>query len=122
MKPFWTVSLFWIATVACVAVALAFILPPLLRRKEVSMKAARRDINVADYRDQMQEMDADRARGQLLDPDRVAQLAQRDGAEKRGAEGSYGERELRRLLRPDRRDIAQLRLRQVFSQGQRNYR
>jgi len=67
MNPFWTVSLFWIATVACVAVALAFVLPPLLRRKEVAIKAARRDINIAVYRDQLQELEADRARGQFSD-------------------------------------------------------
>lgn len=67
MNPFWTVSLFWIATVACVAIALAFVLPPLLRRKEVAVKAARRDINIAVYRDQLQEMEADRARGALSD-------------------------------------------------------
>jgi cytochrome c-type biogenesis protein CcmH len=67
MNPFWTVSLFWIATVACVGVALAFVLPPLLRRKVVAIKAARRDINIAVYRDQLQELDADRARGLLSD-------------------------------------------------------
>ncbi len=65
MNPFWTVSLFWIAAVASVAVALAFVLPPLLRRKETTLKAARRDINIAVYRDQLLEMDADRARGLL---------------------------------------------------------
>ncbi len=65
MNPFWTVSLFWIATAVCVAVALAFVLPPLLRRKEVVAKAARRDINIAVYRDQMKEMEADRNNGLL---------------------------------------------------------
>jgi cytochrome c-type biogenesis protein CcmH len=65
MNPFWSVSLFWIAAVACVAVALAFILPPLLRKKETIAKAARRDINIAVYRDQMKEMEADRANGLL---------------------------------------------------------
>ncbi|MEW5771613.1 MAG: c-type cytochrome biogenesis protein CcmI [Pseudomonadota bacterium] len=65
MTPFWTVSLFWAAAVACVAVALAFVLPPLLRRKPREAKAARRDINIAVYRDQMKEMEADRANGLL---------------------------------------------------------
>ena len=60
MNPFWSVTSFWIAAVACVAVALAFVLPPLLRRKEIAAKAARRDINIAVYRDQMKEMEADR--------------------------------------------------------------
>ena len=67
MNPFWSVSLFWIAAVACVAIALAFILPPLLRKKEVAAKAARRDINIAVYRDQMKEMDADFANGLLTE-------------------------------------------------------
>ena len=65
MNPFWSVTLFWIAAVACVAIALAFVLPPLLRKKEAAAKAARRDINIAVYRDQMKEMEADRANGLL---------------------------------------------------------
>lgn len=67
MNPFWTVSLFWIATVICVAVALVFVLPPLLRKKVGETKAARRDINIAVYRDQMKEMEADRSNGLLSD-------------------------------------------------------
>jgi cytochrome c-type biogenesis protein CcmH len=67
MNPFWSVSLFWIATVVCVAIALAFVLPPLLRKKEIVAKAARRDINIAVYRDQMKEMEADRANGLLTE-------------------------------------------------------
>jgi cytochrome c-type biogenesis protein CcmH len=66
MNPFWSVTLFWIAAVASVAIALAFVLPPLLRKKEAVAKAARRDINIAVYRDHMKEMEADRAAG-LLD-------------------------------------------------------
>ncbi len=65
MNPFWSVTLFWVAAAACVAIALAFILPPLLRKKEAAAKAARRDINIAVYRDQMKEMEADRANGLL---------------------------------------------------------
>jgi cytochrome c-type biogenesis protein CcmH len=67
MNPFWSVSLFWIAAVVCVAIALAFVLPPLLRKKETAAKAARRDINIAVYRDQMKEMEADRANGLLTE-------------------------------------------------------
>jgi len=67
MNPFWTVSLFWIAAAACIAVALAFILPPLLRKKSIAAKAARRDINIAVYRDQMKEMEADLANGLLTE-------------------------------------------------------
>ncbi len=65
LNPFWTVSLFWIATAICVAVALAFVLPPLLRKKATAAKAARRDINIAVYRDQMKEMETDRANSLL---------------------------------------------------------
>jgi cytochrome c-type biogenesis protein CcmH len=67
LNPFWTVTLFWLASAVCVAVALAFILPPLLRRKPGITKAARRDINIAVYRDQMKEMEADRANGLLTE-------------------------------------------------------
>jgi cytochrome c-type biogenesis protein CcmH len=65
LNPFWTVSLFWVATAVCVAIALAFVLPPLLRRKAVATKAARRDINIAVYRDQMKDLETDRANGLL---------------------------------------------------------
>lgn len=65
LNPFWTVTFFWIGAAVCVAIALAFVLPPLLRRKEAAAKAARRDINIAVYRDQMKEMEADRANGLL---------------------------------------------------------
>ncbi|MDO9226411.1 MAG: c-type cytochrome biogenesis protein CcmI [Pseudomonadota bacterium] len=67
MNPFWSVTLFWIAAAVSIAIALAFVLPPLLRKKAVAAKAARRDINIAVYRDQMKEMEADRANGLLSD-------------------------------------------------------
>ena len=63
MNPFWTVSLFWIATVVCIALALAFVLPTLLRARNPAGKAARRDVNIAVYRDQMKEIEADRTNG-----------------------------------------------------------
>jgi cytochrome c-type biogenesis protein CcmH len=65
MNPFWTVSLFWIAAVVCVVIALAFVLPALLRARGGEGKAVRRDVNIAVYRDQMKEMEADRANGLL---------------------------------------------------------
>lgn len=65
LNPFWTVSLFWVAAAVCLIVALAFVLPPLLRKKAVAAKAARRDINIAVYRDQMKDMEADLASGLL---------------------------------------------------------
>jgi len=63
MNPFWTVSLFWIAAVVCVAIALAFVLPALLRSKAAAGKANRREVNIAVYRDQMKELEADRTNG-----------------------------------------------------------
>lgn len=65
LNPFWTVTLFWAAAAVCVAIALAFVLPPLLRKQARVAKAARRDINIAVYRDQMKELAADRANGLL---------------------------------------------------------
>lgn len=65
MNPFWTVSLFWIAAVVCIVVALAFVLPALLRAQGGAGKAGRRDVNIAVYRDQMKEVEADRANGLL---------------------------------------------------------
>jgi cytochrome c-type biogenesis protein CcmH len=67
MNPFWSVTLFWISAVACVAIALAFVLPPLLRKQAVAAKAARRDINIAVYRDQMKEMETDRTAGLMTE-------------------------------------------------------
>lgn len=65
MNPFWTVSLFWLAAAVCVIIALAFVLPALMRARVGTTKAARRDINIAVYQDQMKEVEADRANGLL---------------------------------------------------------
>lgn len=65
MSPLWTISLFWIVAVVCVVIALAFVLPALLRARAGAGKAVRRDVNIAVYRDQMKEMEADRASGLL---------------------------------------------------------
>ena len=67
MSPFWSVSLFWIISVLFVAIALALVLPPLLRKPSGPDKLGRREINIAVYRDQLQEMEADRANGQLAE-------------------------------------------------------
>ncbi len=65
MNPFWTISLFWIAAVVCVVIAMAFVLPALLRTRSGAGKAVRRDVNIAVYQDQMKEMEADRVNGLL---------------------------------------------------------
>lgn len=67
MTPFWTVSLFWIAAVVGVLIALAFVLPALLRSRAGADTAGRRDVNIAVYRDQLKELETDRANGQLSD-------------------------------------------------------
>ncbi len=65
MNPFWTVSLFWIAAIVCVAIALAFVLPVLLRPRRQGKQRARSEINIAVYRDQLKEMEADKENGLL---------------------------------------------------------
>ncbi len=67
MNPFWSVSLFWIVSVLFVAIALVLVLPPLLRKKAGPDKLGRRDINIAVYRDQLKEMEADCANGLLAE-------------------------------------------------------
>ena len=67
MNPFWTVSLFWVAAVVGIVIALAFVLPALLRTRAGPDKAVRRDVNIAVYRDQMKELEADRVNGLLSD-------------------------------------------------------
>lgn len=65
MNPFWAVSLFWAATVVCIIIALALVLPALMRTRAGSTPAARRDVNIAVYRDQLKEIETDRANGTL---------------------------------------------------------
>jgi cytochrome c-type biogenesis protein CcmH len=66
MSLFWSVTLFWGAAAAAVALALAFVLPFLLRNnKNGPEKAARRDINLAVYRDQMKDLKTELANTQL---------------------------------------------------------
>jgi cytochrome c-type biogenesis protein CcmH len=67
MSPFWSISLFWICTLAFVAVALLFVVPPLWRGRSASDKASRREVNIAVYRDQMKELDADLASGEIAE-------------------------------------------------------
>jgi cytochrome c-type biogenesis protein CcmH len=66
MNLFWSVTLFWGAAAAAVALALAFVLPFLLRNnKNEHQKAARRDINLAVYRDQMKDLKTELSNTQL---------------------------------------------------------
>lgn len=66
MNSFWSITLFWGLAVAAVALALAFVLPRLVRHGSAERsKAARRDINLAVYRDQMKELAHEFSSGQL---------------------------------------------------------
>lgn len=59
-------TLFWIIAALLTAAALAFVLPPLLRRRR-QVTVAAQPLNIAVYRDQLQELDADRRAGSLTD-------------------------------------------------------
>lgn len=66
MNLFWSVTLFWGAAAIAVALALAFVLPFLLRNnKDEHSKAARRDLNLAVYRDQMKDLKTELSNTQL---------------------------------------------------------
>jgi cytochrome c-type biogenesis protein CcmH len=58
--------LFWVICVALIVLALAFVLPPVLQRSDESARATdeeRRQANIAVYRDQLSELEADLQNG-----------------------------------------------------------
>ncbi len=55
--------LFWVICAALIAIALAFILPPLLQRASTAPESTEKEANVAVYRDQMSELEADLLNG-----------------------------------------------------------
>jgi cytochrome c-type biogenesis protein CcmH len=59
--------LFWVICVALIGIALAFILPTLLQRTPTSAENSEREANVAIYRDQISELEADLQNGNLND-------------------------------------------------------
>jgi cytochrome c-type biogenesis protein CcmH len=63
-------TLFWIIAGALVAAVLGVLLWPLLRRRHAGM-ASRKALNAAVYRDQIAELDRDRASGSLSETDYV---------------------------------------------------
>lgn len=77
-----TAYVFWMVAAACAVVALAFVLPTFLSRRGnagaggAAGKPARRDINIAVYRDQLHEIEAERAQGML--PDGAFEAARQD--------------------------------------------
>ncbi len=58
-------TLFWVICIAMLVVALLFVLPPALRSEAAKTKddTARRDANIAVYRDQLKELEADLRNG-----------------------------------------------------------
>lgn len=66
MNAFWSITLFWAAAMTAVGLALAFVLPFLIRNSSAAhSKAARRDINLAVYRDQMKDLNTELSNTQL---------------------------------------------------------
>lgn len=65
MTNFWTISLFWALFLLFIGVALAFVLPPLLRRNVQSGQVDRKEANVAIYHDQLAELKSDLDSGEL---------------------------------------------------------
>ncbi|BAN36532.1 hypothetical protein SCD_n02732 [Sulfuricella denitrificans skB26] len=65
MSNFWTISLFWAFFLLFIAVALGFVLPPLLRRDVRLGQVGRKEANVAIYYDQLAELKEDLDSGEL---------------------------------------------------------
>ncbi|MDO9191088.1 MAG: c-type cytochrome biogenesis protein CcmI, partial [Sulfurimicrobium sp.] len=65
MSNFWTISLFWALFFLLIGIALAFILPPLLRRNVRSGQVDRKAANIAIYHDQLAELKNDLDNGEL---------------------------------------------------------
>jgi cytochrome c-type biogenesis protein CcmH len=57
--------LFWLICAALIAIALAFILPPLLQRSSTGPENTEKEANVAVYRDQISELEADLENGNI---------------------------------------------------------
>jgi cytochrome c-type biogenesis protein CcmH len=55
--------LFWLVCAVLILIALAFVLPPLLQREETSNAAEVKEANVAVYRDQLRELEAELGNG-----------------------------------------------------------
>lgn len=91
MNLFWSITFFWAAAAGAVALALAFVLPYLLRNSKAERsKAARREINLAVYRDQMKDLQAERSSTQLSQEQFLASKLE---LETRAAEDALAEEE-----------------------------
>lgn len=69
-------TLFWILGAVLAAATLALVLRPLLRARAGAAGVSRRAANIAIYRDQLRELDADLAAGKLAAPDHVKARAE----------------------------------------------
>lgn len=65
MSNFWTISLFWAFFFLLIGIALAAVLPALLRRNARPAQVDRKAANIAIYHDQMAELKADLDSGEL---------------------------------------------------------
>lgn len=65
MNPNWNLILFTTLAAIGIVLALAFVLPPLLRQRKADDSESRCELNIAIYREQMREIEADRAAGLL---------------------------------------------------------
>ncbi len=65
MNSLGPISVFWMIAALLLFMALAFILPPLLRKRQAVKETGRSEINIAVYRDQLKELETDRISGVL---------------------------------------------------------
>lgn len=101
MNEFWSVTIFWLFVLVAVVLALAFVLPWLMRRGNAEQtQAARRDINLAIYRDQMQDLKAEYAQG-LISEEQY--LATKRELEMRTAEDAVAQEDLSAVPKSGRR-------------------
>ena len=101
MSPFWSISLFWISAIAFIAVALFFVVPPLLRGGSRRAKHSRREINIAVYRDEMKELEEDLATGTLAEDQ--FQIAKKELEARLVEDAMTKEDQLEIGAKPDRR-------------------
>lgn len=98
MNEFWSVAIFLALAVLAVAVALAFVLPFLWRDVSAARaRAARRDINLAVYRDQLKDLKAEFSAGQISEAQYSATKLE---LETRAAEDALVAEEATSLLAP----------------------
>src|SRR5437667_1980317 len=89
---------FWLICAVLIVIALAFILPPLLQREEQTNTAQVKEANIAVYRDQLRELEADLRNGIVSE---AQYRADRDELERRLLEDlSVGEHHSKRVKAP----------------------